>query len=72
MINLQIHKIARQSSLSSDVEIEDYFMRKLQESAVANNVFLPLLSKHLKGYVPDDRQTGVAYNEFPAGIDQFT
>jgi hypothetical protein len=54
------------------MEIEDYFMRKLQESAFSNNGFLPLLSRHLKGYVPDGRQTGIACNKYPAGIDQYT
>ena len=53
------------------MEIEDNFMRKLQESAVSNNGFLPLLIRHLKGYVPDGRQTGIACNKYLASIDQF-
>jgi len=58
--------------MTSDMEIEDYFMRKLNESAVLNNGSLPLQSQHLKGYVSDGRQSGIACNKFPAGIDQFT
>jgi len=47
-INLQIHKIAQHACMTSDMEIEDYFMRKLNESAILNNNgSLPLLSKHL-------------------------
>jgi hypothetical protein len=52
------------------MEIEDYFMSKLHESAISINGFLPLLSKHLKCYVHDGRQTGIACNNFPDGIDQ--
>ena len=47
-------------------------MRKLQESAVSNNGFLPLLSKHHKGYAPDGRQISIACSKFPASIDQCT
>jgi len=54
------------------MQIEDYFMRKLQESAVSNNGLLPLLSKHLKGYVPDGQQAGIACNKYPTCIDPFT
>ncbi len=57
--------------MTSETEIEDYYIRKLQESAVQTNIDLPLLSKHLKGYVPDGRQTGIACNKFPTGVDQF-
>jgi hypothetical protein len=47
-------------------------MLKLQESAFVSNNYMPLLSKRLKGYVPDGRQIGIACNKFPAGINQFT
>ena len=33
---------------------------------------MPILNKHLKGYVSDGRQLGIACNKFPGGIDQFT
>ncbi len=33
---------------------------------------MPLLSRNLKGYVPDGRQTGIANNKYPAGVNQFT
>ncbi len=33
---------------------------------------VPLLSKNLRGYVPDGHQTGIACGKYPAGIDQFT
>ncbi len=33
---------------------------------------MPLLSKNLKGYVPDGRQTGIANIKYPAGVNQFT
>ena len=32
---------------------------------------VPILNKHLKGYVPDGRQLGIACNKFPSGIYQF-
>ncbi len=47
-------------------------MRKLRDNALTSNQFLPLLIKHLKGYVPYDRHTCIACNKFPAGVDQFT
>ncbi len=31
-----------------------------------------VLSKYLKGYVPDGHQTGIACGKYPAGVDQFT
>jgi hypothetical protein len=37
----------------SDMEVEDYFLRKLRETAISLAQFVPLMSKHLKGYVPD-------------------
>jgi hypothetical protein len=33
---------------------------------------MPLLNKHLKGYVPDGRKTRIANSKHPAGVDQFT
>jgi hypothetical protein len=33
---------------------------------------VPLLSKHLKGYVPDGHQTGIACRKYPVGVNQFT
>ena len=56
--------------MSSDMEIEDCFMRILQDSVVSNNIYMPLLSKHLKGHVPDGIQTGIASNKFQAGSEQ--
>ncbi len=58
--------------MTNGTEIEDYFMRMLQESAVLVYGSLPLLSKHLKGYVPDGRQINIDCNKFPAGNDQIT
>jgi hypothetical protein len=47
-------------------------MRKLKESAIQQTAHLPLLTgKHLKGYVPDGRHTGIATNMHPIGVDQF-
>jgi hypothetical protein len=58
--------------MSNDMEIEDYFMRKLKESAISNNGFLPLPSIYLKGNILVGRQSAIACNKFPAGIGQFT
>jgi hypothetical protein len=68
-INNQVHKIIRQSGMISQIEVEDYFIRKLQGMAVTPNDIVPILSKHLRGYVPDGRQLGIANNKFPGGID---
>ena len=54
------------------MECEDYFLCRLQESAIKPNNAMPLLGKQLKGYVPDGRQTRIATSKRPAGIDQFT
>ncbi len=54
------------------MEIEDYFIKKLQGMAVSPENTVPILNKHLKGYVPDGRHVGIACNKFPGGIDQFT
>ena len=56
----------------SSMEVEDLFLRKLQESAIMPYEFVPLLIKHLKGYVPDGRQTGIACGKYQARVDQFT
>ena len=71
-INNQVHKIIWQSGMASQVEVEDYFIRKLQGMAVTPNDYVPILSKHIKGYDPDGRQLGIASNKFLGGIDQFT
>lgn len=57
---LQLHRIFRQSGMVNDMEGEDYFLRKLRETAINLARFVPLLSKHLKGCVPDGHQTGIA------------
>jgi hypothetical protein len=58
--------------MASHVEVEDYFIRKLQGMVITPNDTVPILSKHLKGYVPDGRLLGIANNKFLGGIDQFT
>ena len=64
--------IIRQSGMVSQVEIEDYFIRKLQGMAVTPSESVPILCKHLKGYVTDGRQLGITCNKFLDGIGQFT
>ena len=64
-IHLQDHRIARQSVMTSNMEVEDLFSRMLRESAITPNYSVPLLSKHFKGYVPDGRQTGIACGKYP-------
>ena len=54
------------------MEIEDYFIKKLRGMAISTENMVPILSKHSRGYVPDERQMGIACNKFPGGIDQFT
>ena len=54
------------------LEIEDYFIRKQQGMVITPSESVPILSKHLKGYVPNGRQLGIACNKFQDGIDQFT
>ncbi len=56
----------------SDMEVEDYFLRKLRETAINPTQYVPLLSKNLKEYVPDGHQTGIACGKHPAGVNQFT
>jgi len=54
-INGQIHIIIRQSGMVGQLEIEDYFIRKLRGMAFTPKDSLPILIKHLKGYVLDGR-----------------
>ena len=58
--------------MTSDMEVEDYFMRKVREMAINPVQTEPLLSRNRKGYVPDGRQTGIANGKYPAEINQFT
>ncbi len=69
---MQLHKIFRQSGMWSDTEVEDYFLRKLKETAINPARFVPLRSRSPKGYVPDGHQKGVACGKYPAGVNQFT
>jgi hypothetical protein len=71
-INLHLHKIIGQSGMCSDMEVEDYFLRKLKETAINPAQYVPILSRNLKGYVPDGHQTGIACGKYPAGVYQFT
>ena len=59
--NQQIHMIVKQSSMVSQMmETEDYFVRKLKGMAITPNDPVPIMSKHLKGYVLDGRQLKIA------------
>jgi hypothetical protein len=71
-INLQLHRICRQSGMVNDMEAEDFFIRKLRETAMNPALSVPLLIMNLKGYVPDGHQTGMACGMYPAGVNQFT
>jgi hypothetical protein len=71
-INLQLHKIFRPSGMVSDMEVEDFFLRKLRETAINPALSVPLLSRNLKGYVPDGHQTGIACGKYPARVNQLT
>ncbi len=71
-INLQIHRVARESGMVSTMEVEEYFLRRLHESAINPDSAMPLLGKQLRGYVPDGRQTGFASIKRLTGVDQFT
>jgi hypothetical protein len=71
-IILQLHRIFRQSCMTSDMEVEDYFLRKVRERVINPVQIVPLLSTNLKGYVPDGHQTGIANNKYQAGVYQFT
>ncbi len=68
-INLQLHNIFRQSGMCIDMEVEDYFLRKLRETAINPSQSVPLLSRDLKGYVPDGHQTWIACGKYPAGVN---
>ena len=54
------------------MEVEDFLLRKLRETAINPAVYVPLLSRNLKEYVPDGHQTGIACGKYPAGVNQFT
>jgi hypothetical protein len=56
----------------SEMEVEDFFLRKLRETAINPALSVPLLSRNLKGYVPDGHQTGIACGKYPAGVNHFT
>ena len=56
----------------STMELVEYFLRKLHESAINSDYAMPLLGKQLLGYVPGGRRTGIASSKRPAGVDQFT
>ena len=56
----------------SDMEVDEYFMRKLHQGAIQPQPNIPLMSKQLKGYVLDGHHTGIANGKYPAGINQFT
>ena len=64
--------IAKLSRMVNSMEVGDFFMRKLNESAIILDNIMSLLSKHLKGYVPDGRHTGIASSKHPVGVDQLT
>ena len=40
--------------------------------AVTPSESVPILSEHLRGYVPNGGHMGIASNKFPGRIDQFT
>ena len=52
-INLQLHRIFRQSGMTSDMVVEDYFLRKLQEIAINLVQTVSLLRRNLREYVLD-------------------
>jgi hypothetical protein len=54
------------------MEVEDFFLRKLRETEINPTQLVPLMSKNLKGYVPDGHQTGITCGKYPAGVNQFT
>ena len=56
----------------SNMKVEDLFLRMLRESAITLHDYVPLLSKHLKGYVPGGRHTRIECGKHPAEVDQFT
>ncbi len=58
--------------MESQLEIDDNFINKLRVMAIPPNNTVSIVSKHLRGYIPDGRQMGIACNKYPAGIDKFT
>ena len=54
------------------MEVDDYFLWKLRETAINPAQYVPLLSRNQKGYVPDGHPTGIACGKYPAGVNQFT
>jgi hypothetical protein len=71
-VNLHVHNIVKHSGMASDIEVESYFILRLRESAITSSTSTPLLSKQLKEYVPDGRQTRISSARHPAIVDQFT
>ncbi len=57
--------------MTSDMEVEDYFLQKVREMAINPVQTEPLLSRNLRGYVPNGHQTGIANGKYPAGVNQF-
>ena len=49
-INLQIHRVARKSGMVSTMEVEESFLRKLQESAINPESAMPLLGKSCEDF----------------------
>jgi hypothetical protein len=70
-INLQLHKIFRHLGMCNDMEVEDYFLRKLKEMAINPTQSVHLLNRNLRGYVPDGHQAGIACGKYPAGVNPF-
>jgi len=58
--------------MTNDMEVEEYFLRKLREMAINPAQYVPLLSRDRKGYVSDGHQIGMACGKYPAGANQFT
>ncbi len=58
--------------MTNDMEVEDYFLRKFKKTAINPGQTVPLLSRNLRGYVPDGHRTGIANGKYPAGVNKFT
>jgi hypothetical protein len=58
--------------MNNDMEVDDYFIRMMRESATHPSDSMSLLSKQMKGYVLDRRKRSIATSRHPAGFDQFT
>ncbi len=58
-INLQLHKIFKQSGMCGDMEVDDFFLRKLRETAINPAQFVPLLCRNPKGMCPMDIKKGL-------------